>query len=120
MSQEAQHRAQPRVRGQSWESHRDQGKLSFLPEIKSKTEKLQLKMRHLACAGTRDREGWGREDVTSVTSGQGAGVRLCLCHQTGHSVLHRQVSSRNIMERGFQSRFVPRGEVCVRREGLLY
>lgn len=80
-----------------------QGQLSLLPETKSKTEKLQLKMRHLACADAGDREGCHQCHL------RGGGCRLRLRHQTGHSALHEPVSSRNITERGFRADVRPEG-----------
>lgn len=69
-------------------------------------------MCHLTRAEARHREGWGREVVTSVPSGQVAGGRPCLRHLTGHCALHPRVSLRNIRERGFQSGCVPEGSGC--------
>lgn len=97
--------------GPAWCTSRPH-KSAFPPETKSQTEKLQLKMCHLTRAKARHREGWGREVVTSITSGQVAGGRQHLHHLTGHCALHQRVSSRNIRERGFQSGRVLEGSRC--------
>lgn len=58
--------------GRSQESHGHQCEVSVLPEMRSKTEKLQLKTCHLACAEASDGKGPSSRRVsTRITSGGG-------------------------------------------------